>query len=503
MNIVQILEEKSKIHPQKTAVIFKDKIVSFSRLKEMSFKLADSLTKIGIKKGDRVAIYLPNNLEYIFSYLAVWCCGATAVPLDFMLTEEELIFCLGHSEAKLLIARSKSNLSLIAMKENCPDLRQIVVCQGKENSLPEGCLFFEDLLEHGVSIPPDIEIQDKDYAIIFYTSGTTGRPKGVLINYRQLGAPPQSMEFFVNLNEKDISLCALPFSHLGGLIYIQNNIVYGLTVVLMERFIPLEFLKNIQNYKITCFWIVPSMYYAFLQLKEFESFDLSSLRWIVTFGASSSPDALRRFHQYCPEAYLLNGWGLTETNAPTTVVPMGSEKIESVGRPAPWIEVKIFDENDCEVPKGTVGEVVVKSWVVTDGYYKDADLTVQALRNGWFHSGDLGRFDDEGHLYIVGRIKEMIKVGGEIVFEPEVEAVIHKHPDVSEAAVIGVADKLRTEVPKAFVVLKEGSHLSESDLRYFCRQHLAHFKIPHYFEFSASLPKNRTGKIDKERLRKT
>lgn len=503
MNIRQILEEKVKIHSQKTAIIFKDKIVSFCRLKEMSFKLADSLTKLGIKKGDKVALYLPNGLEYIFSYLAVWCCGAAAVPLDFMLTEEELIFCVGHSEAKLLIVKNKANLSLAGIKDKCPDLREVVVCQEKENSLPEGFRSFEKLLEQGADVPHNIDVQDKDCAIIFYTSGTTGKPKGVLINYLQLGAPPKSMEFFVDLNENDITLCALPFSHLGGLIYIQNNIVYGLTVVLMERFIPLEFLKNIQNYKITCFWIVPSMYYAFLQLKEFESFDLSSLRWIVTFGASNSPDALRRFHQFCPKASLLNGWGLTETNAPTTVVPMGSEKIESVGRPAPWIEVKIFDENDHEVSKGTVGEVVVKSWVVTDGYYKDADLTAQALRNGWFHSGDLGRFDDEGHLYIVGRIKEMIKVGGEIVFEPEVESVIHKHPDVSEAAVVGVADKLRTEVPKAFVVLKEGSRLSENDLRYFCRQHLAHFKIPHYFEFSTSLPKNRAGKIDKENLRKT
>ena len=274
-------------------------------------------------------------------------------------------------------------------------------------------------------------------------------------------------------------------------------------MVLMERFVPVEFLKNIQNYKITCFWLVPSMYYAILQLKEFETYDLSSLRWIVSFGASSSPDALRRFNQYCPQAHFFNGWGLTETNAPTVVLPMGSKKIESIGRPAPWIEVKLFDDTDKEMPLGQVGEIVVRSWVVTDGYYKDPELTAQAIRNGWFHTGDLGRFDSEGDLYIVGRKKEMIKVAGEIVFEPEVEAVVHKHPDVSEVAVIGVLDKLRGEVPKAFVVLKEGKKVSEEDLRYFCREHLAHFKIPHYFEFRQALPKNRTGKIDKERLRST
>jgi acyl-CoA synthetase (AMP-forming)/AMP-acid ligase II len=212
---------------------------------------------------------------------------------------------------------------------------------------------------------------------------------------------------------------------------------------------------------------------------------------------------LRRFYQYCPKAMIFNGWGLTETNAPTAVIPKGSKKVESIGRPAPWIEIKIFDDNDKEVPTGKVGEIVVKGWVVTDGYYKDPALTAQTIRDGWFHTGDLGRMDADGDLYIAGREKEMIKVAGEIVFEPEVEAALHKNSDVAEVAVVGVADKLRGEVPKAFVVLKEGSSLSTEDLRFFCRQHLAHFKIPHYFEFRESLPKNRTGKIDKEALRKT
>jgi acyl-CoA synthetase (AMP-forming)/AMP-acid ligase II len=497
MNVIKILEEKARLYPEKPAIIFRDEPITFAQLKDASLRLADSLANLGIKKADRVAICLPNLPEYVFSYLAVWILGATAVPLDFMLTEDELISCLSHSETKLLIARSKATVSLAKIKDNCPILRDIVICQEKQDNF----LSFEELLKKGTPKQQDTPYNDKDYAIIFYTSGSTGKPKGVLVNYRQLGAPPEAMEFFVDLNARDIVLCAVPFSHLGGLVYIQNCISFGVTMVLMERFMPLEFLKNIQNYKVTCFWIVPSMYYAFLQLREFESLDLSSLRWIVTFGASSSADALRRFHQYCPQAHFLNGWGLTETNAPTTVIPMGSTKIESIGRPPPWIEIKIFDERDQEVVAGQIGEVVVKSWVVTDGYYKEPELTAQAIRNGWFHTGDLGRFDAEGDLYIVGRKKEMIKVSGEIVFEPEVEAAIHKHPGVAEVAVIGVADKLRGEVPKAFVVLKEGHRISEEDLRYLCRQHLAHYKIPHYFEFRGSLPKTGSQKIDKEKLR--
>ena len=508
MDIAKILVEKAQTLQHKPAIIFKEQTVTFSELRDISFKLAESLAKLGLKKGDKVAIYLPNWPEYIYSYLAVWCCGATAVPLDFMFTDDELISCISHSEAVILIAKSKANISLAQIKKSCPLLKNIILCQEKT----EDALSFEELIVKGKTIAPATKIEDKDYAIIFYTSGTTGKPKGVLVNYLQLGAPAKAMQHFVDFRQDDIILCAVPFSHLGGLVYIQNNLAYGLTMVLMERFIPLEFLKNIHKHKVSCFWFVPSMYYALLQLKEFETIDLSNLRWIAIFGAPSAPDALRRFYQYCPKTHLLNGWGLTETNAPTCVIPMGSKKIESVGKPPPWIEVKVFsaeggspcggDDNDCEVVVGQVGEVVVRGWVVTDGYYKDPEATALAIRNGWFYTGDLGKLDNEGYLYIVGRKKEMIKVGGEIVFEPEVEAAIHKHQDIAEVAVVGLPDKLRGEIPKAFVVLKADSDLKEEQLRYFCREHLAHFKIPHYFAFVKDLPKNRAGKIDKEKLRK-
>lgn len=500
MDVVKILENCAKTYAHKSAIIFRQEQLSFVQLRDKVFALGQGLLKLGVVPGDRVAIYLPNWPEYVLSYLAIWSIGACSVPLDFMLAEDEILSCLGHSEAKILVTKHKANISFTALKAKLPLLENIISCQSKD----EQSLSFEELLASGSNLFAKAEIKEDDCAIIFYTSGTTGKPKGVLINYAQLDAPPKSMAFFVNsdLGPQDTALCALPFSHLGGLIYIQNTITFGLTLVLMERFIPLDFLRNIQNYKVNFFWIVPSMYYALLQLKEFETFNLSSLRWIVTFGASNSPQALRRFQQFCPQVCLLNGWGLTETNAPTVVLPMGAKNIESVGRPAPWIQVKIFSEKDQELPVGQIGEVVVKSWVVTPGYFKDELLTQATIRQGWFHSGDLGRFDAEGFLYIVGRKKEMIKVGGEIVFEPEVEASIQKHPDIAEVAVIGIADKLRGEVPKAFVVAKEGKSISTQDLRYFLRQHLAHFKIPHYFEFCSTLPKNRVGKIDKEQLRK-
>jgi long-chain acyl-CoA synthetase len=502
MDIIETIENRVKACPDKTAIFFREQKITFRQLRDISYKLASGLKTLALKPKDKVAVYLPNCPQYLFSYLAIWASGATIVPLDFMLTTDELISCIHHSEAKIAIIKSKVNIDLEQIKRNCPLLKEIILQDKKE-----GFLFLEELMEKGKLERPDTQINEKDYATIFYTSGTTGKPKGVLINYKQLEASPRAMEYFAGLNDTDLALCALPFSHLGGLVFLQAIIYLGSSIVIMERFIPIEFLKNIQNYKITCFWLVPPMYYAILHLKEFETFNLSGLKWVVSFGAAGSPEQLRRFHQFCPQATLLHGWGMTETNAPNVVLPKYSKKLESVGKVAPWIEVKIFESGsggsvqDKELPKGQVGEIVIKGWVVTDGYYKDEVLTKETLRHGWFHTGDLGKFDNEDFLYIMGRKKEMIKVAGEIVFEPEVEAVLYRHPDIAEAAVVGVVDKIRGEVPKAIVALKEGKVLTVQDLKSFCKEHLAHFKIPHYYEFLKELPKNRTGKIDKEKLR--
>ena len=243
------------------------------------------------------------------------------------------------------------------------------------------------------------------------------------------------------------------------------------------------------------------MYTAILSLKQIEKFDLSSLRWVVVFGAPSSPEILNRFHQYCPNARLLNGWGMTETCPPNTVTPLDSDNIASVGKPAPHCEIKIFDEKDQELSAGGIGEIVIRGWIVMDGYYKDTLATSEAMRGGWLYTGDLGRFDEDGYLYIVGRKKEMIKVGGQIVYAPEVEQAFYKHEAVLEAAVVGVPDALRGEAVKAFIVLKEGVEAASEDLRYFAREHLAHFKVPHSIEIRKELPKNRTGKVDKELLK--
>jgi acyl-CoA synthetase (AMP-forming)/AMP-acid ligase II len=489
MNVFQILTDSARLYSQKPAIIFKEKKISFLDLKNSTFALARGLQALGLARGKKIALYLPNCPEYVYSYLSSFLLGGVIVPLDYMLKTDELTACLSHSEAEFVVLLEKPDIDWGAIQKNVPSLKNLIRLG------PD----FERLFQTGEL---KVEaVKDDDPALIMYTSGTTGQPKGILLNYKHLQGSPQAMKYFVDLSERDVKLCAIPLSHIGGFIYIQNCIIFGITLVLMDRFHPMEFLRNITQYKVTCFHIVPPMYTAMLTVKTIDEFDLSSLRWVVVFGAPNSPDILERFHKYCPNAKLLNGWGMTETCPPNTVTPLDDPKIESVGKPASNCKIQIVDEEDRPLPAGSIGEIVIQGWVVMEGYYKDPQATLAAKRGGWFHTGDLGRFDNEGFLYIVGRKKEMIKVAGQIVYAPEVEAALCKHEAVLEAAVIGVADDMRGESVKAFVVLKEGIQIEPLEIKYFAREHLANFKVPQTVEIRSSLPKNRTGKIDKELLK--
>jgi long-chain acyl-CoA synthetase len=499
MNIYNILNQSADRFGSKPALIFKDKSISFAELKEKVFELANGLRSLPVTKSTRIAIYLPNCPEYVYSYLAGFCVGATLIPLDFMLKNDELISCLSHGEAQILIALYRPDVDVAAIKEAVPTLKKVVILgepTGQKWEVPFGALM-------GKPGFTPVNVLPTDPSLLMYTSGTTGKPKGILLNYRHLDGSPEAMKYFVDLSERDVKLCAIPLSHIGGFVYVQNCIIFGITLVLMDRFHPLEFLKNVVQHKVTCFHIVPPMYTALLTLKHIEQFDLTSLRWVVVFGAPSSPDILERFHKYCPNATLLNGWGMTETCPPNTVTPLDDPKIESVGKPAPNCEIQIVDDDDNLLSQGEVGEIVIRGWVVMQEYYKDPEATALAKRNGWFHTGDLGRFDAQGFLYIVGRKKEMIKVAGQIVYAPEVEATLCRHESVLEAAVIGVPDPMRGESVKAFVVLKDGAVIEPMEIKYFAREHLANFKVPQTVEVLDALPKNRTGKIDKESLRQT
>jgi acyl-CoA synthetase (AMP-forming)/AMP-acid ligase II len=502
MNAVQLLEKQVQIYPEKTALIFQEQNITYRQLQTQSLSLATGLSSLGLAKSDKVAIFLPNIPEYIYSFLGIFSLRAICVPLDFMLSEEEIINFIQHSKSKVLIAQEKKGIDLGRIQSSCPALKKIIVF-GQDAS--SKFISWESLFKKS-AILPKIEINTSDHAALFYTSGSTGHPKGVLLTYTHLDNPIEVVEYFLKPVESDSFLCAgVPFSHIGGLDYMLFMLYFGTTLVLMERFHPLEFLKGLEKYKVTIFCIVPSMYVAILSLKEYDKFDLSSLRYAVVFGAPSSPVLLERFHQVCPAAFLLNGWGMTETSAPNSYLPTQTKtkEIANTGKFPPGTEGRIVDENGNALGDEQDGELWIKGKAVMVGYYQEPELTREVLTpEGWLKTGDIARRDKAGRYYIVGRKKEMIKVSGEIVFAPEVEEIIHRHPNVKEVAVIGMPDAFRGEIPKAFIVCKDGQSLESDDLRFFCRQHLAHFKIPHCFAFTASLPKNRVGKVDKEALKR-
>lgn len=498
MNIKELLVNNASLFPQKCAFNFEGKETTFLQLKDAAFKIANYFTRQGIKKPDKIAVFTSNTPEAIFFHMAAYSIGATLIPFDYMLTESEIIHLLNHSEPKVLIMQPKKGVDVFNIRENCYSVKEIITC--KERLI--NCDFLDDILAEESNEIPIPSSEDKDLAAIFYTSGSTGHPKGVMFSYKHFDNPVDTINHFLGVSQEDIYLTGgIPFSHVGGLNYLLLMIRFVSNIIVMERFHPLEFLRNIEKYKVTIFCIVPSMYVAILSLKEYERFNLSSLRYAVVFGAPSSPELLKKFHRSCPKAIVLNGWGMTETAAPNTFSPPDEHKIASIGKFGFRMKAKIIDDEGKPLLYGEKGELLVNGEGVTSGYYREPTISSDAFYGeGWLRTGDIAYIGKGGLIYLVGRKKDMIKVAGEIVFSSEVEEKIHLYPKVEEVAVIGVPDELRGEVPKAFIVVKESQAIDVKELKLFLKEHLARFKIPHYFEFVVTLPKNRVGKIDKQAL---
>lgn len=494
MNVGKMLEESAKKYGDKTAFIFADEKISFSGTDRLVNNLANELKQRGITQGDCVSIFMSDSLEYPLVYFATLKIGAICVPLDIRLKKEELKAIFLDSQASTIFIDSQFKDLFESIKSEFPFLKNII---SKETELQE------ILKKDSQRIPP-AEVKEDDVALYCYTSGTTGKPKGVMLTFSNLNCFPNDMANVFEINENDTWLLTIPASHISGPIVFNMGITIGKTTAILGTFHPKKWLETVEKHQITGTHMVPPLANALLHLDEFHLHDLSRFKKVVLMGAYSSPALVKKFGEKFGLDRAYQGYGLTETSPLITLEPFGKSigKPGTIGPVVPGVEVKIVDDTGKEVSVGEIGEIITRGPHIMKGYHNEPDATAERIKNSWLYTGDLAKMDENGYFYIVGRKQDRINVGGLMVYVSEVENALHKHPKIKEQAVIGLPDERHGEKVCAFVVPKEGENLTPEEIITYCRKNLANFKVPHFVEIREHLPKTGTGKISKSELKK-
>jgi long-chain acyl-CoA synthetase len=500
-NLAVMVAESARRAPGKPAVILGETKVSYAQLDAQSDRVAASLTAAGLAPGDRVGLQLPNIPQFVIAYFGILKAGGVVVPMNVLLKAAEIEFQLRDSGARALITFGGC-LDEAAKAAASAAVGSLYVAAGTA-PLVAGVPF--DTLLGGDPPGPQLAVRSPaDPAVIIYTSGTTGVPKGAVLShvtlYMNADIPGRLFEFRAD----DVVVVALPLFHIFGLSSIMNTcVLLGGTMSLVPRFEAAAVLDVVQRDRATVFEGVPTMYVALLQAPGLASYDLSSLRVAISGGAPIPAEIIDSFERRFGVT-ILEGYGLSETASTTTFnVSAAERKIYSVGKPIWGVSVQVWDSQGRPLPPGAehVGEIVVRGPNVMTGYHNNPEATAEAFAGGWFHTGDLGYFDDDGFLFIVDRIKDLIIRGGYNVYPREVEEAIYTHPAVAEAAVIGIPDATMGEEVHAIVAIQAGQSVTEGELIDFVRQRVAAYKYPRTVEFRDSLPKGATGKILKKELR--
>ncbi|HIC92082.1 MAG TPA: hypothetical protein EYP21_08525 [Syntrophaceae bacterium] len=500
MNIGLALKEAAAKWPLQTAIHFKERSYTFEGLDQTTNRLANFFISLGLERGDSVALFLPNSDYFALAYYATMRMGGIAVPLDIRLRGKELKDILLESEPKALIVYHNVLQFVRPFLKEITYLKYIIVTGQK---VPSGYLAFEE----GLSFPSDKEIiamvNPQDECLYLYTSGSTGQPKGVVLCYHHLDYFPEGINSILHIPPGYVTLMPLPMSHLSGPLCCNMLLTNGLSTVIVDRIRPDILLSTIERYKVNWFWAVPPIFSMLVQAKDRKKHDITSLKLIAMMGMTVPVSLMQTFERVFPGVMVVQGYGLTEASPLITLPDIHKlkEKMGSIGKAVPRIEIKIVDDQGNEVPQGAVGEIIVRGPQVMKGYHKRPDLTAKVIRDGWLYTGDMGKVDKDGFYYHVGRKDDMIIVGGLNVFPAEIETVLYRHPDIAEAAVVGIPDSLRGTVIKAAIVPVPGAYITEQDLRKFCQKYLATYKIPQQFVIMDALPKTGTGKIFREGLR--
>jgi long-chain acyl-CoA synthetase len=507
MTVNHCLRRAKRLYGRSIAIHHEDCKITYDEFYRLAENSARKLVTLGAAKGDRIAVLMLNSPEYLELYYSTAMAGAMIVPLNTRWHVKEIVYTLCDSGSKLLFVDERFAPLVPDIRAGAPALEQIVFVGAAEG--PQGLVDWRTVT--GAASGVFAEPHEDDVVGLFYTSGTTGGPKGAMLTHRNLYTnavhsmlPP----FSVSPGWK--WLHSAPMFHLADAGAIHGLTLCGATHCFIPSFDPEETLRAIERYRINSLVLVPTMINMVVNHPNVDRYDISTLKRVL-YGASPMPLPLLRLAMDKLHCGFIQGYGMTEVSPLLTVLGEEDHKFEntdrpfarvnSAGKPVAWVEVRVVDADDNEVPAGQVGEIIARGPNVMKGYWNRPEINAEVLRGGWMHTGDLGAMDEEGFLYILDRKKDMIKTGGENVYSPEVESVLCAHPAVLEAAVIGAPHATWGETIRAVVVARDGSSIGEVEIIAWCRDRLTHFKCPTSVVFTDSLPKGGTGKVQKNILR--
>jgi fatty-acyl-CoA synthase len=491
-------------NPDKKAFSFRNVSFTYRQFNDAVNRCAFSLAKLGVKKGDRGAILSHNCHQFVIYWWALMKLGAVVTPLNFMLKSDEVEYIINHSEPVFFLVEDSLTSSVEPVKDKLASVKHFYCINLSGKQPAEGWLDFDTLYADNISADePEAEIHADDPATLLYTSGTEASPKGVLNSHLNYYIDILSSLFDLRIREDGRIITGIPLYHVAAMYLFTAIIAVGATTVMEYVPDPKEILDLTQSEKITHWVWPPALYTGLPMMPGFDGYDLNSLQQCIVFGSLAPPSVLEKWKKLLPETGFMNYYGQTEMSPlGTSLRPEDFDrKTTSIGKAHMPLQVKVVDHNDNEVPTGTEGELVARGPAVMLGYYKDEEKTAQTFRNGWHHTGDLVRMDEEGFVYFVDRIKDVIKTGGENVASQEVETMLFKCPGVIDAAVIGLPHEYWSEIVTAVVVPAPGQEISEESVIKFCKQNLAGYKVPKKVIIVKELPRNPSGKIIKKKLR--
>jgi acyl-CoA synthetase (AMP-forming)/AMP-acid ligase II len=500
VNWFSVLEHHAGRTPDKVMTIFEGETTTYHEMTRRAAALAGGLAERGVRSGDVVALLSYNCPEFLEALFAANYLGAIAMPINWRLAAPEVRYILDHSGARALVC----DQSLLPLANDATaGLGDSLVLISIASVSEGGWISLGDLRASSHEAGRVAAVAD-DVHRLMYTSGTTGRPKGVMLTHANLAWKNLAHIIEFGFTQADLGLACGPLYHVGALDLTTTSLIAaGATTIIHRTFDASEVVNEIERSRVSTVWLAPAMVNAIMALPGIEQRDLSSVRVVINGGEKMPIPLIERIQRVFPSAWFADAYGMTETVSGDTFLDRDSivTKLGSVGRPCLYLELDVWDEAGAPVPAGQQGEIVMRGPKVFKGYWRDSEATASAFTGGWFHTGDIGVRDEDGYLYIVDRLKDMIVSGGENIASSEIERVLYEHGAVLEAAVIGRPDDRWGEVPVAFVVLRQGAAATPPELIAHCRDQLARFKVPKDITFLDALPRNPSGKVLKRELR--